>query len=147
SPATCEAYMCFATILPDFMLTSISATMPDCEPAKPPSAIPRPVRMFPVCLTEFATRGVQFAACATAFSESRHCHWPPPVVADEMFCRRNWYGSMPARYARWSITCSQAKHVCIAFGARSVDVLNALLSVGVVLPMIRRFRMSYCVPE
>ena len=64
-----------------------------------------------------------------------------------MFLSRNSYGSIPARYASWSITCSLAKQVCIAFGARSVDVLNALFSVGVVLPMIRRFGMSYCVPE
>ena len=58
-PATCADVMCLATILPDFMLTSIVAATAAWEFANPPRAMPWPVRMSPVCLTEFATRGTQ----------------------------------------------------------------------------------------
>src|ERR1022692_2190733 len=60
-PATWAAYMCVATILPLFMLSSMSATTPAWELANPPSAMPRPVRTVPVCLTEFAAGGLQVA--------------------------------------------------------------------------------------
>ena len=36
-------------ILPVFLFTWMSATTAACEPAKPPSAMPRPVTMLPVC--------------------------------------------------------------------------------------------------
>src|SRR5262249_9739573 len=99
---------CFTTILPVLTLTSMSATFAAWELAKPPMAMPRPFRIVPVCLVEFATFGCQFAALATALSASRHCHWPGAVPATdwpapvpsgfvEMLFSRNWYGSLPDR--------------------------------------------------
>src|SRR5262249_13169711 len=135
SPATWADTMCLATILPDVMLTSMFTATAACEFANPPRAMPCPFLMFPLCLTELATLGVQLNALAALTSASRHCHWPGlwpvavafapvPSVAELMLVRRNWYGSCPLRYARWSINCSQAKHVCGALGARSVDTLK-----------------------
>ena len=100
-PATTATYVCLTVILPVLMLTSMSATFAACELANPPIAMPRPVRITPVCFTEFATLGVQLAAFATAMSESRHCHWPGvafavcvptpvPSGAVLMLFSRNW---------------------------------------------------------
>ena len=108
-PATTATYMCFATILPVFTFTSMSATFAACELAKPPIAMPRPLRISPVCFTELVTLDCQFAAFATPVSASRHCQRPGfPVVTPApvpsgavlMLFSRNWYGSCPARYAR-----------------------------------------------
>ena len=93
-PATWVPYRCFARILPVFMFTSISAMQQACELAKPPIAIPRPVRMTPVCLTEFATRGCHFASVAADVSTSRHWLKPSFTFCCVMFWSRNWYGSM-----------------------------------------------------
>ena len=54
--------MWIVVITPDFLSTVMSTTMPDCEFAKLPSAIPRPVTTCSLDRFDAATFGFQLAS-------------------------------------------------------------------------------------
>ena len=114
---------CLTVILPVFMFTSMSATTPACEPAKRPSAIPRPVRDVAGRLTEFGRR----AASSSRARAAPTSDVAPAGSGRSSRCSGGGTGTGPssAAYASSSIICSEREAASAGrCGARSVDVLK-----------------------